>query len=201
MAPTLEFFFDYGSPFSYLADTQLSDLAARTGCRIVYRPMLLGGVFKATGNRSPVAEPVEPKRRHMGVDMARWVAHYGVPFRLNPHFPINTIKIMRGAHAAQRAGVFEAYHAAMFPALWAEGRDLGDDAVIAEVVSRAGLDAAKLAAGASDPDVKEALRVTTDEAVGRGAFGAPTFFVGDEMFFGNDRLHFVEAALVAGRAA
>jgi 2-hydroxychromene-2-carboxylate isomerase len=105
---------------------------------------------------------------------------------------------MRRAHAAWRAGVFEAYHAAMFPALWAEGLDLGDEAVIDRVATRAGLDAGELAAGAADPDVKDALRATTDEAVERGVFGAPTFFVGEEMFFGNDRLHFVEAALARG---
>lgn len=195
MPTDLEFYFDYGSPFSYIANSQLAAIAGRTGCRVVYRPMLLGAVFKATGNRSPVVEPVEAKRRHFGVDMARWVARYGIRFVSNPHFPINTVKLMRHAHAAQRAGVFEAFHAAVFPAFWAEGLDLGDDAVIADVLGRAGLDAPKLAASASDPDVKDALRATTDEAVARGVFGAPTFFVGDEMYFGNDRLVLVEAAL------
>lgn len=198
MPSDLEFFFDYGSPFSYIANSQLPEVARRTGCRVVYQPMLLGAVFKATGNRSPVAEPVEAKRRHFGVDMARWVAHYGIPFASNPHFPINTVKLMRHAHAARRAGVFDAFHAAVFPAFWAEGLDLGDDAVIADVIARAGLDAPALAASASDPDVKESLRATTDDAISRGAFGAPTFFLGDEMYFGNDRLVLVEAALGRG---
>jgi len=195
MPTDLEFFFDYGSPFSYIANSQLGALAERTGCRVVYRPMLLGAVFKATGNRSPAVEPVEAKRRHSAVDMARWVARYGIDFAFNPHFPINTVKIMRHAHAAQRAGVFDAFHAAVYPGFWAQGLDLGDDPVIADVLTRAGLDATKLAAGAVDPDVKLALRATTDEAIERGAFGAPTFFVGDEMFFGNDRLVLVEDAL------
>jgi len=197
MPTDLEFFFDYGSPFSYLANSQLDAIAGRTGCRVVYRPMLLGAVFKATGNQSPIAETVEAKRRHGGVDLGRWVAHYGIDFAFNPHFPINTVKIMRHAHAALKAGVFDVFHAAVYPAFWAQGLDLGDDAVIADVLSRAGLDAAKLATQASDPDVKDALRATTDEAVRRGAFGAPTFFLGDEMYFGNDRLVLVEAALRA----
>lgn len=198
MAIDLEFFFDYGSPFSYIANSQLAALAERTGCRIAYRPMLLGGVFKATDNRSPALDPVEARRRHAGVDMARWVARYGIDFAFNPHFPINTLKLMRHAHAAQREGVFDAFHAAVYPAFWAQGLDLGDDAVIAAVLTGAGLDATGLAAAAADPDVKDALRETTDEAVARGAFGAPTFFVGDEMFFGNDRLVLVEDALRAG---
>ena len=198
-APILEFFFDYGSPFSYLADTQLPALAARTGARVAYRPMLLGGVFKATGNRSPFAEPVEAKRRSMGVDMARWVAHYGVPFRTHPRFPLNTLLLMRHAHAALRAGCFDAFHRAIFPAFWAEARDLDDAAGIAEVVERAGLDARALAAGAETPEVKSALRATTDEAVARGVFGAPSFFVAGELFFGNDRLGLVERALAGAR--
>lgn len=195
MSKDLEFFFDYGSPFSYIANSQLAGLAERTGCRIVHRPMLLGGVFKATGNSSPAMEPVKAKRSHFGVDMARWVANYGIAFAPNPHFPINTLKLMRQACAAQRAGVFDVFDAVVWPAFWSAGLDLGDEAVIADVVSRAGLDAAKLAADSVDPDVKAALRATTEEAVERGAFGAPTFFVDGEMFFGNDRLVLVEKAL------
>jgi len=199
--PALEFFFDYGSPFSYLADSRLAALAERTGARIVYRPMLLGGVFKATGNRSPVADPVEARRRHVGTDMARWVRHLGVPFAPNPHFPVDTLRVMRHAHAALRAGAFEAFHAAMFPAMWVRGLDLGDPEVIADVERHVGLDAPKLALASEDPDVKAALRATTEEAVARGAFGAPTFFVAGEMFFGNDRFHFVEQALIRGAGA
>lgn len=193
MARELEFFFDYGSPFSYLADTQLEGLARRTGARIVYRPILLGGVFKATGNASPVA--IEAKRKYMTADLERWTRHYGVPAIGNPHFPINTMRLMRGAIAAERAGVFAAYHRAIFDAFWREGLDLGDAAAVRGVMERAGLDAERLAAASEEHAVKEALRVATEAAVDRGAFGAPTFFIGDEMFWGNDRLMFVEQAL------
>jgi 2-hydroxychromene-2-carboxylate isomerase len=195
MARRLEFFFDYGSPYSYLADTQLPALVGRTGAELRYRPMLLGGVYKATGNRSPAAEPVENKRRYGGLELERWVAFYGVPFRRNPHFPIDTLRLMRAAVAAQRDGWFDRFHRAVYPAFWVEASDLGDPAVVAGVLERAGLDAKRIQALAEDAGVKAELRATTEEAVERGAFGAPTFFVGDEMFFGADRLPFVERAL------
>ncbi len=195
MAARLEFFFDYGSPYSYLADTQLPALAARTGAELLYRPMLLGGVFKATGNRSPALEPVENKRRYGTLELRRWVAHYGVPFRGNPFFPIDTLRLMRTAVAAQRERVFERLHRVVFPAFWAQERNLGDPDVLREVLEGAGLDAKRLAARAEDPEIKAELRATTEEAVARGAFGAPSFYVGDQLFFGNDRLPFVERAL------
>ncbi len=193
----LEFFFDYGSPYSYLANTQLAGLIDRTGATVIYRPMLLGGVFKATGNRSPAAQPVEAKRAYGGVEMNRWVKHYGVPFQRNPFFPINTLQLMRTCVAAQHQDLFDPFHRTVYPAFWAEGLNMGDPEILAGVLDRARLDAKPLLEGASDPDVKAELRATTDEAVSRGAFGAPTFFVGDEMFFGADRLPFVESALVA----
>ena len=195
MSAELEFFFDYGSPFSFIAQSQLAGLVERTGARVIYRPMLLGGVFKATGNQSPALEPVEPKRAHGGIDMARWVEFYEIDFRFNPHFPINTLPLMRQAHAAIEEGVFEKFHAAVWPAFWIEALDLGDADVLADVLNRSGLDAVRLTERASTPEVKASVRATTDEAVSRGAFGAPTFFVGDQMFFGNDRLIFVERAL------
>ncbi len=195
MATELEFFFDYGSPFSYLADTQLEGLAGRTGAVVSYRPMLLGGVFKETGNSSPIS--IEAKRKYMNADLERWAKHYGVPALHNPHFPINTIRLMRGAIAAQRSGVFAAYHRAIFDAFWRDGLNLGDAAVVRGVLERAGLDAVRLAAASEEHAVKDALRVATETAVARGAFGAPTFFVGDQMFWGNDRLLFVEQALKA----
>ncbi len=195
MSRTLEFFFDYGSPYSYLADTQLGGLAERTGAELVYRPMLLGAVFKATGNQSPMMEPVEAKRAYGGVEMRRFIAHYGAPFQMNPHFPINTVPIMRACHAAMKRGVFDRFHAAVYPAFWAQGKNVGDEATFVGVLDEAGLDGRAIVAAASDDDVKQALRATTDEAVSRGAFGAPTFFVDDEMFFGADRLAFVEVEL------
>lgn len=195
MATELEFFFDYGSPFSYLADTQLKGLAERTGVRVVYRPMLLGGVFKETGNSSPIT--IEAKRKYMMDDLRRWAKHYGIPPLDIPHFPINTIRLMRGAIAAERLGVFPAYHRAVYDAFWRDGLNLGDAAVVSAVLERAGLDAERLAALSEEDAVKEALRAATEAAVARGAFGAPTFFVGDQMFWGNDRLIFVEQALRA----
>lgn len=195
MAREVEFFFDYGSPFSYLADTQLEGLAARTGARVIYRPMLLGGVFKETGNSSPIA--IEAKRKYLNADLERWAKHYGVPPLRNAHFPINTIRLMRGAVAAERLGVFAPYHRAIYEAFWRDGLNLGEAAVVREVLSRAGLDVDSVAALSEEHAVKEALRASTEAAVARGAFGAPTFFVGDQMFWGNDRLMFVEEALRA----
>ena len=195
MAREIEFFFDYGSPFSYLADTQLKGLAERTGARVLYRPMLLGGVFKETGNSSPIT--IEAKRKYMMADLERWAKYYGVPTPHNAHFPINTMRLMRGAIAAERTGVFAAYHRAIFEAFWREGLNLGDVAVVRGVLQKAGFDAERLAADSEKHAVKDALRVATEAAVARGAFGAPTFFVGDQMFWGNDRLLFVEQALNA----
>jgi 2-hydroxychromene-2-carboxylate isomerase len=193
----LEFFFDYGSPYSYLADTQLAALGERTGAEVVYRPMLLGGVFKATGNRSPFVEPVAPKRAYFALELGRCVAHLGVPFAHNAHFPINTLLLMRCAAAAQQADVFAPFHQVVYPAFWCEGLDLGAAQVIRGVLEKAGLDAAAILSAAAEAPAKDLLRATTDEAVARGLFGAPTFFVGEEMFFGCDRLEFVERALEA----
>ncbi|MGZ6176410.1 MAG: DsbA family protein, partial [Candidatus Binataceae bacterium] len=138
MARELEFFFDYGSPFSYLADSQLKALAERTGARVVYRPMLLGGVFKETGNSSPIA--IEAKRKYMMADLERWAKYYAVPALHNAHFPINTIRLMRGSVAAERLGVFAQYHRVIYDAFWRDGLNLGDPAVVREVLGRAGLD-------------------------------------------------------------
>jgi 2-hydroxychromene-2-carboxylate isomerase len=193
MARTLEFYFDYGSPYSYLADTQVEAIAQRAGATLVRKPMLLGGVFKATGNHSPAELP--QKSAWSGFDMPMWARHYGVPFQRNPFFPVNTLALMRGAAAAQIDGSFERYHPAMFKAMWVEGRNLNDMKEVASVLTAAGLDAAKFGARIQDQDVKDRLKATTDEAVARGVFGAPTCFVDNMMFFGNDRLPFVELAL------
>ncbi|MFL2935236.1 MAG: 2-hydroxychromene-2-carboxylate isomerase [Myxococcota bacterium] len=193
----LEFFFDYGSPYSYLADTRLTGLQTRTDCEVEYRPMLLGGIFKATGNRSPAEETVVPKLQYQSTELKRWVDHYGVSFASNPFFPINTLQLMRVAHAAQADGVFQAFHEVVFKAMWAQEKNLGDPEVLVPVLEEAGLDGGALLAMASKPEVKKSLMDTSQEAVARGAFGAPTFFVGEAMFFGNDRLDFVERALLA----
>lgn len=193
MAQQVEFFFDYGSPFSYLADTQLAALERRTGATVVYRPMLLGAVLKETGNASPITVPA--KGRYMGVELQRWARRYDVPFAANTFFPINTMQLMRGAVAAQHADCFAEYHRAIYPAFWVDGANLGEPEVIRAVLDKVGLNADLILARVEEPDVKEHLRLNTEEAVRRGVFGAPTFFVGEEMLWGNDRLMFVEEAL------
>lgn len=192
---TVEFFFDVGSPTTYLAYTQLPALAADCGASIAWRPMLLGGVFKATGNASPVTIPA--KGRWMLGDLALWARHWGVPLNFNPHFPINTLTLMRGAVGMQmrEPALFDRYLKVVFDAMWREPRNLGDAAVLAEVLRAGGLDPERVAALAADPEVKARLVANTEEAVARGAFGAPTFFVGERMFFGQDRLAFVRDAL------
>jgi 2-hydroxychromene-2-carboxylate isomerase len=195
MSKTVEFFFDVGSPTAYLAWTQLPRIAAEAGAELVWRPMLLGGVFKATGNASPVSVPA--KGRWMGQDIEHWARRYGVPFRFNPHFPINTLTLMRGAAGLQMREPqrLPAYLAAVFNAMWAQPVDMGDPAVVAATLAAAGFDATLFAALVADPEVKARLVSNTEEAVARGVFGAPTFFVGDQMHFGQDRLDFVREAL------
>ena len=161
--------------------------------------MLLGGVFKATGNASPVTVPA--KGRWMNDDIRRWARRYGVPFRFNPHFPINTLTLMRGATGLQmrRPRRFPRYLELVERAMWDEQKNLGDPAVLAATLAAAGFDADEFTALVADPEVKASLIATTEEAVARGVFGAPTFFVGDAMFFGQDRLDFVREALLARR--
>ena len=197
MTKTLEFFFDLGSPASYLAWTQLPALCASTGATLHYRPMLLGGIFQATGNSSPAAVPA--KGRYMATDLLRHARRYDVPFAFNPHFPINTLALMRGAigYQMQRPEDFARYLEALFNALWIDQRNLGDEAVLAAVLTEAGLDSEQFRPLITDDQVKNALKVNTEEAVQRGVFGAPTFFVGEEMFFGQDRLEFVAGALTS----
>lgn len=199
MSKTVEFYFDFGSPTTYLAWTQLPKLCEQAGAKLVYKPILLGGIFQATGNASPATIPA--KGAYMGADLARFARRYGVPFGFNPHFPINTMTLMRIATALceTRPAEFERYLRAIFVAMWVDGKDLGNPDVLAAVLSDAGLDAPELLAMATDSKVKDALKTATAEAVARGAFGAPTMFVGDETFFGQDRLDFVKEALLAGR--
>ena len=197
MTKTAEFFFDFGSPTAYLAWTQLPGIAAQTGATLVYRPMLLGGVFKATGNASPVSVPA--KGKWMGQDIARWAARYGAAFAFNPHFPINTLPLMRGAVGVQmrQPERLDAYLSAVFKAMWAQPANLGDPAVLAATLGAAGFDAQAFMALIGDAEVKAKLVANTEEAVARGVFGAPSVFVGDTLFFGQDRLDFVREALSA----
>ena len=195
MSQAVEFFFDIGSPTAYLAWTQLPALCANAGATLIYRPMLLGGVFQATGNASPAAVPA--KGRYMNADMARHAKAYGVPLAMNPHFPINTLTLMRGAAGVQLRlpARFDDYLRGVFKAMWVEGLNMNDPAVAAKALMAAGFDLAEVMALTADAEVKAVLRATTEEAVARGVFGAPTMFVGDAMFFGQDRLEFVRAAL------
>lgn len=195
MTRSVEFWFDVGSAYSYLAWRSLPALAAARGATIEWRPMLLGAVFKATGNRSPVE--VAAKSRWSLIDLQRWAQRIGTTIRMNPHFPINTLALMRGAVAMQMQGEQRLlrYLDAVFPAIWVEGRDMGDADTVATVLRAAGFDPAEVAALAGEPAAKERLRANTEEAVARGVFGAPTFFVGDQMFWGQDRLDFVAQAL------
>jgi len=195
MNKTVEFFFDLGSPASYLGWTQLPALCERAGAQLHYRPMLLGGVFQATGNASPATVPA--KGRYMATDLLRHARRYDVQFAFNPHFPINTLGLMRGAigYQLRQPDNFPRYLTATFRALWAEQRNLGDDAMLAATLEAAGLDAQQYQAMIKDEQVKAALKANTEEAVQRGVFGAPSFFVDGEFFFGQDRLEFVRAAL------
>ncbi len=193
MSNELEFFFDVGSPASYLAWTQVPGLCRRTGATLRYRPMLLGGVFKATGNASPASVPA--KGRYSGQDMQRFARRYGVTLTMNPHFPVNTLMAMRLATAALDSEQRDTVLAALFEGLWLNQKNLADIEVLGGTLADAGLDPQHWAAQAQDQSVKDRLKATTEEAVARGVFGAPTFFVGEEMFFGQDRLDFVEEAL------
>lgn len=197
MSKTVEFWYDVGSPTAYLAWRQLPKIAARHGATIDYRPMLLGGVHKATGNSPPGAVPA--KGAYMARDLARFAQRYGVELNFNPHFPVNTLQLMRGAVAAQMEGeeFHQRYLKTMMEAMWLKPRNLNDPAEVAAVLTEGGFDTEWFMARVADPQVKERLKALTEEAVGKGAFGAPTFYVGDEMFFGQDRLDFVEEALAS----
>ena len=195
MPKTAEFFFDVGSPASYLAWTQLQALCTQADAALVYKPMLLGGVFQATGNASPAT--VAAKGRYMIVDLGRFAKRYGVEFRMNPHFPINTLQLMRAAIGVQlhQPERFAPFVDAVFTALWVNGANLNDPAVTAATLVEAGFDPAEIFGFVNDPGIKAALKANTEDAVARGVFGAPTVFVGDAMFFGQDRLDFVKEAL------
>ncbi len=195
MTKTVEFYYDYGSPAAYLAWTQLPKICADHNAELVRRPILLGGVFKATGNQSPVM--VEKKGTWMFGDLVRHAEHYGVPFVVNPYFIINTLPLMRGAMWAREAGRLAEYDQVMFEAIWVNEKDMNDVAVIGEVLTQGGFDAAELVAAVQDANIKGQLIEATEEAVSKGLFGVPTMFVDDVMHFGQDRLEWVARALAA----
>ena len=195
MSKTVEFYFDVGSPAAYLAFQRLPALCDAAGAKLEYRPMLLGGVFQATGNQSPVNVPA--KGAYIFTDLQRFARRHDIPFRQNPHFPINTLALMRMATGLQLRDPqrFLPYVEAVYRAIWVDALDMNDPAVVAGVLRRAGFDPEALLALAGDAQVKQRLKDDTQEAVARGVFGAPTFFVDGEMYWGQDRLDFVKEAL------
>ena len=197
MSRSVEFYFDVGSPTSYLAYTQLRRICDETPATLIYRPILLGAVFKATGNASP--NDVPAKARYSIKDLARFAERYEVPLTFNPHFPINTLSLMRALTAAQMLAPqrFVELLEITFKAMWVEALDLNDPGVLSVALTRSGLDPAEILGWVSNPSVKDQLKINTEEAVARGVFGAPSMFVDDELYFGQDRLDFVTEALRA----
>ncbi len=201
---SVEFHFDFGSPNAYLAHLVLPGIEQRTGARFVYVPILLGGVFKLTGNRSPVEAfaGIRNKPEYERIETRRFVARHGITrFAPNPFFPVNTLALMRGAVAAQRLGIFERYVGEIFRHMWADPKKLDDPAVLHAALVELGFDADALFALTQAQDVKDELLANTQRSVDRGTFGSPTFFVGDEIFFGKDKLRDVEDAIITRRQA
>src|SRR5690242_17111726 len=200
MSPRPQFLFDVGSPNAFLAHEAIPAIEKRIGVKFDYVPVLLGGIFKATNNKSPAETlaGVRNKREFQAVETARFVKRFNVqPYVWNPFFPVNTLNLMRAAVAAQLEGVFERYVEAAFHHMWREPKKMDDPEVAAKALSDSGLDGAKLLARAQEPDVKAKLIENTQSAVERGAFGSPTFFVGKEMFFGKEQLREVEEMVAA----
>ena len=195
MSPRIEFYFDFGSPNAYLSYTVIAGIEARLGPVFDLKPALLGGIFKATGNQSPgvTLAGIPTKAAYERKENDRFIARHGLTaFRFNPAFPINTLHMMRGAVLARRLGLFDAYVAAVYAAMWEDALNMGDLEVFHGVLDRAGLPTQAFRDHIVDADVKQGLIASTEEAIGRGVFGSPMFFVGDEMFFGKDRLRDAE---------
>ena len=190
----IELFFDIGSSYSYLAATQMAGLEQRTGVPVRWRPFLLGAVFKATGNDLPIRVPA--KARWMFDDMTRWALHYKIPFKMPTRFPLVTLRTQRALAAAERAKLpIAAFALKLFDAYWAQGEDITIDPVIRAAATSAGLDADAILKGIDAQETKDHLRASTDEAINRGAFGAPAMFVGEALFWGNDRIGLLEEHL------
>ena len=202
--PNVEFHFDFGSPNAYLAHRIIPGIEARSGVTFAYVPVLLGGVFKAIGNRSPAEafRGIRNKPEYQQLETERFISRHGiVGFRRNPFFPVNTLQIMRGAVAAQIDGGFAAYVETVFRCMWEQGLKMDEPAVIVAALDAAGLDGARMLERAADPAVKARLIENTERSVARGCFGSPTFFVGEDIYFGKDRLRDVEEAIAAGEDA
>jgi 2-hydroxychromene-2-carboxylate isomerase len=201
VSPGPQFMFDFGSPNAFLSHEAIPAIEQRTGVKFDYVPVLLGGIFKATNNKSPAETlaGVKNKREFLAIETERFIKRFGVkPYTWNPFFPVNTLNLMRAAVAAQFEGVFAEYVDAAFHHMWLEPKKMDDPEIAAKALASSGLDAAKLLARSQDADVKAKLIENTQAAVERGAFGSPTFFVGKEMFFGKEQLREVEE-MVSGR--
>ena len=196
-----QFMFDFGSPNAFLSHEAIPAIEKRTGAKFEYVPILLGGIFKATNNRSPAETlaGVKNKREFHALETERFIKRFHVkPYTWNPFFPVNTLNLMRAAVAAQLEGVFEKYVDAAFHHMWVEPKKMDDPEVAVKALTASGLDGAKLFARAQEPEVKAKLIENTQMAVERGAFGSPTFFVGKEMFFGKEQLREVEE-MISGK--
>lgn len=199
MSVKVEFHYDFGSPNCYLVHKVIPEIETRTGMKFTYFPMLLGGVFKMTNNRSPMQqfEGIPLKLDYMQLETKRFVEEHKLSkYVMNPHFPINTVQVMRGAIVAEDEGYSPAYIDAVFTAMWEDEKKMDDPEVIASVLDAAGLDGAHILERIQEQPVKETLIKNTNRSVERGCFGAPTFFAGDEIFFGKDRLHVVEKEIM-----
>jgi 2-hydroxychromene-2-carboxylate isomerase len=200
----VEFHFDFGSPNAYLSHLVIPEIERRTGARFKYVPVLLGGVFKLTNNRSPAESLVgiRNKPEYQRLETARFVARYRITrFTANPFFPVNTLILMRGAVAAQKLGVFERYVDEIYRRMWAEPKKMDDADVLRAALAESDLDAERILTLAQAADVKNELLTNTQRSVERGTFGSPTFYVGDEIYFGKDRLRDVEEAIATINAA
>ena len=196
----VKFYFDFGSPNAFLSHRVIPEIEARTAAKFDYVPILLGGLFKLTGNQSPMAAfaGIKHKPAYEALETQRFIARHGIAdFAFNPHFPINTLHLMRSAVAAQDLGVFQAYVDCVYDAMWTRGLDMGQPPIIAQSLAKAGLPAKALLEAAQAPSVKQRLLDNTQGAFDHGAFGSPTFLVGDDLYFGKDRLRDVEEALAA----
>ena len=203
MDVSVEFHFDFGSPNAYLAHLVIPAIERRTGVQFTYVPVLLGGVFKATGNVSPAVSlrGIKNKGEYAALETQRFLAKHGITrFAMNPHFPVNTLQVMRGAVAAQRLGCFARYVDEVYRHMWADPKKMDEAAVIRAALLESSLPADELLARATDPDVKQELLANTEASVARGVFGSPSFFVGDALFFGKDRLREVEEEIEAQKA-
>ena len=200
----IEFHFDFGSPNAYLSHLVIPEIERRTGTAFLYVPVLLGGIFKLTNNVSPVVayQGIRNKAEYQRLEMQRFIRAHGITaFKPNPHFPVNTLAIMRAAIVAEDEGYLKTYADAVFGHMWAEPKKMDEPEIIKAALDQSGFDGAHMLARTQEPAIKARLIENTEKSVARGAFGSPTFFVGDEMFFGKDRLAEVEAAIRDGAAA